>query len=261
VSRDGRYLVSASRRSGNQDIWVSRIDGQNALRIASIPGSPAGAPRWSPTGKRVAFDASVAGRYRIFSVGAEGSGEPSPLTQDLSENVVPSWSGDEKWVYFSSNRTGRHEVWKVPAEGGTALRVTRDGGFAPVESPDGKFIYYVKGPRIRGIWRVPVAGGKESFVVNGPSAGFWGYWTLFPDRIYFATQETEDVPPLPSLAPSGALVQFFDFTRSATVTVGRLDAPAIPDYPAFVVAPDQRCIYYVKAKPRAADIMLVKNFR
>jgi len=40
-----------------------------------------------------------------------------------------------------------------------------------------------------------------------------------------------------------------------------MDAPAIRNFPAFVVSPDQRSVYYVKIQPRTADIMLVKNFR
>jgi len=259
VSRDGKRLVFASQRSGNQDIWVSDIDGLNPLQIASLPGSPAGSPRWSPTGTRVAFDASIAGHYGIFVVGAQG-GKPLPLTHDLWDNVVPSWSGDEKWIYFSSNQTGRFEVWKIRSDGGDAKPVTRGGGFVPFESGDGKFIYYLRDAGIRGIWRVPVEGGEEKFVVNGPSAGFWGYWTLLPDGIFFATQESDGSAPW-FQSFGGALVQYFDFKSGGIVTLDRLDSPAIGDYPAFVVSPDQGSIYYVKAKPRTADIMLVKNFR
>ena len=95
---------------------------------------------------------------------------------------------------------------------------------------------------------------------SGAPAEFWGYWTLLPDRIYFATQESVGSAPA-AQALSGALVWYYDFKSKEIVNVGRLDAPAIPIYPAFVVSPDQGSIYYVKAKPRTADIMLVKNFR
>ena len=58
--------------------------------------------------------------------------------------MAPSWSRDGKWVYFTSKRTGRYEVWKVSAEGGKAVPVTRNGGGAAFESPDGKSIYYTE---------------------------------------------------------------------------------------------------------------------
>ena len=56
----------------------------------------------------------------------------------------PSWSRDERWIYFDSARTGEQQVWKIPANGGEAIQLTQDGGFAPLESPDGKFLHYVK---------------------------------------------------------------------------------------------------------------------
>src|SRR6476620_240623 len=156
-------------------------------------------------------------------------------------------------IYFSSNRTGRYEVWKVPSVGGGATRVTRDGGFAPVESHDGRFVYYVKGLQRGGIWRVAVEGRDETFVVDGPTPGFWGYWALLKDGIFFATQERNVHAP--------ALVQYFDFATQRTRIVGPLDAPAIAFNPFFAITPDGKSIFYVKAKPITSDIMLVKNFR
>ena len=37
----------------------------------------------------------------------------------------------------------------MPATGGDAVQITRNGGDVPQESPDGKFLYYMKGDRIR----------------------------------------------------------------------------------------------------------------
>ena len=253
VSRDGKRLVFVSRRSGDQAIWVSDIDGRNSQQIAAFEGRPAGSPRWSPTGTRVAFDASTAGHADIFVVGAEGIPRPVQLTTEPAENVVPSWSRDEKWIYFASNRTARYEVWRVFADGGKATPVTRNGGFAPFESRDGRFIYYVKGNEESGIWRVPVEGGEEDFVVDGPTARFWGYWALLENGICFATQEP--------YRRATALVEYFDFSTESKVAVGHLDTQAIAFGPGFAMTPDGKSILYVKMKPSTSDIMLVKNFR
>src|SRR5882672_10753157 len=148
-------------------IWVSDIDGRNPLQIAVFPGYPAGSPRWSPPGDRVVFDASPSGHANIFVVDSQGATTPMPLTSELAENIAPSWSWDENYIYFASNRTGRYEVWRVPSRGGKQTKVTTNGGVAPFESPDRRFIYYVKGLERGGIWRVPVEGGDETFVVDG----------------------------------------------------------------------------------------------
>jgi Tol biopolymer transport system component len=61
------------------------------------------------------------------------------LTKEASAEVVPSWSRDGHWVYFASDRTGDWQVWKIAGTGGTAVQVTRHGGFAALESLDGNF--------------------------------------------------------------------------------------------------------------------------
>lgn len=253
VSSDGNHLVFASTRDGDQAIWVSEADGRYARRIAGFHGYPAGSPRWSPSGSRVAFDAAVAGHSNIFVVSAQG-GEPTQLTAESGENVVPSWSHDEEWIYFGSNRTGRYEVWKVRASGGEPTRVTNEGGFAPIESDDGKFIYYVKGLEIPGIWCISVERGDETPVLDGPGSGFWGYWALLPHGIVFATQEQN--------GRAHAHVKYFNFSSKQITPLGDLDTPAFRWNPHFAVSPDEKWIYYVKRKQGdTSDIMLVKNFR
>jgi Tol biopolymer transport system component len=251
VAPDGRRLVFVSRRGGDQAIWVSDIDGRNALQVAAFRGYPAGSPRWAPDGKRIAFDASPNGRADVFVVGANG-GQPRPLTsgRDTGENIAPSWSRDAQSIYFASNRTGRYEVWNVSADGGTPVQLTRHGGLAAFESHDRKFVYYTT-LEADGIWRMPAKGGQEVRVLEGPPAGYWGHWALLAEGIYF----------VPHDAAANMLVEYFDFETQRTTTVGRLDAPPIRWNPYFAASPDGRSIFYVKAEPPTSDIMLVRNFR
>ena len=131
--------------SGAFEIWVCDQEGRNPLKVTSFESaSGAGTPRWSPNGERIAFDCRAEGNGHIYVVTLK-TGQVRRLTKGASENVVPSWSKDGRSVYFSSNRTGQHHVWKMPTDGGEAVQVTRSGGFAPIESPDGQWVYYRKG--------------------------------------------------------------------------------------------------------------------
>ena len=112
--------------------------GSNLVQLTS-PGGFNGTPRWSPDGRRIAFD----GQWGIHVIDVDG-GPSRRVASDIPDGVVPSWSRDGQWIYFASARTGRSEVWKVPAAGGQAVRITRRGGFAAFESPDGKSLYYAK---------------------------------------------------------------------------------------------------------------------
>ena len=53
-----------------------------------------------------------------------------------------------------------------PSHGGAAIQVTRIGGSGPVESSDGKTLYFTKGDGADGIWRMPLDGGQESQIVK-----------------------------------------------------------------------------------------------
>ncbi|PYT24912.1 MAG: hypothetical protein DMG57_27035 [Acidobacteria bacterium] len=66
------------------------------------------------------------------------------MTIDPANDGNPNWSHDGRWIYFDSARAGEQQVFKIPANGGEAIQVTREGGFAPLESPDGKSLYYVR---------------------------------------------------------------------------------------------------------------------
>ena len=114
------------------------------LRSIDVPGkSNTGTPRWSPDGRRIAFDARQRQDGDIYVIDADG-GAPRRVTTEPSDDVVPSWSGDGRWIYFASKRTGRWEVWKVPIDGGQAVQVTKHGGFAAFESRDGRSVFYAK---------------------------------------------------------------------------------------------------------------------
>ena len=81
-------------------------------------------------------------------------------------------------------------MWKTrfpggQAEAGATVQVTKRGGFAAFESPDGKFVYYAKNRSVENaIWRIPVQGGEETPVVERLSSG-WGHWAVANKGITF----------------------------------------------------------------------------
>jgi Tol biopolymer transport system component len=188
-SPDSRKIAFKSGRSGPNEIWVSDADGEQMEQLTHI-GSSSGSPRWSPDGSQIAFDSRPYGNPDIFVIRADG-GMPRRLTTNPAEDVVPSWSYDRKWIYFASNRTGQFQIWKVPARtgeslGAPAVQVTRHGGYNAFESPDGKYLYFAKGPAKPGLWRLGLNGGNDS--PEEPvleSLDQWSWWTLSSDGIYF----------------------------------------------------------------------------
>jgi dipeptidyl aminopeptidase/acylaminoacyl peptidase len=182
-------------------------------------------------------------------INAEG-GNLRRITTETSDDVVPSWSRDGRWIYFASYRSGGDEqVWKVPAEGGEAVQITKKGGFAAFESPDSKFVYYTKFDS-SGLWRVPVEGGEEIMVLNQPKAGYWGYWAVADDGIYFVD---------PDAKPQAA-IEFFSFATSRVTQVGALDKSPYKWVAGLAVSPDGRWILYSQIDQIDNNIVLVENF-
>ncbi len=245
-SHDGRKIVFTSNRSGTAQIWVCDSDGSNSRQLTSLI-SHNGEPNWSPDSRHIVFDTRVRGNADIFIISAEG-GQPRALTTEPSDDVTPSWSGDGRWIYFSSNRGGSLQLWKMPPEGGQAVQVTRQGGFLGRESVDGKFVYYLKGRSIPGIWRVPVEGGAEDLVLTHHKAGLGRAFALVEKGIYFATAEN----------PSKPLIEFYSF---ATRKVTRVAVLLKPFYHALSVSPDGRWLLYTQVDQSGSDIMLMENFR
>jgi Tol biopolymer transport system component/predicted Ser/Thr protein kinase len=247
-SPDGKRIAFFSDRSGSNEIWVCETDGSNPSQLTSFGGGLTGTPRWSPDGRQIAFDSDAAeGHPNIYLMNGEG-GRPHRLTTETSNNVVPSWSRDGKWIYFASDRTGTWQVWKAPAEGGQAVQVTKKGGFAAFDSPDGKTLYYAKGQDAPGLWKLPLQSGEETPVLEQLGAGYWGYWAVVRDGIYFYNVNTK-------------AIEFFSFATHKVTEIAKPEKAPATFNPGLEVSPDGRCILYAQVDEYNAHIMLVENFR
>jgi Tol biopolymer transport system component/tRNA A-37 threonylcarbamoyl transferase component Bud32 len=239
-SPDGRKIAFQSTRSGNVEVWTCDADGSNCQQLTSFGGPQCGTPRWSPDGRWLALDSRVEGWSEIYVIAADGGTPRRATNLPPFSNTRPSWSRDGRWIYFSSDRSGRNEIWKIPVGGGQAVQVTRSGGAAALESPDGKYIYYVKEPGPPGLFRMPVEGGEEKQVLPGnvESANFG----VTAKGVYFTT---------------GRTIQLMDTATGKVSTLATLDKGG----GAISVSPDDAYVVWVQVDRDTQDLMLVENFR
>ena len=109
---------------------------------------------------------------------------------------------------LTPSRSGTKQLWKVPAGGGDAVQITKQGGAGGVESPDGRFVYYLRGvgeqEDTTELRRVPVDGGEEirivesvcpqPFAVTEHGIYFFSSWEKpLAQRFNFATRKVETV--------------------------------------------------------------------
>jgi len=246
-SPDGKKIAFDSDRSGTQEIWVCDADGSNAIQLTHFGKGAAYEPRWSPDGSRLTFASQIEGHTEVYVINASGGSPRRLTTSSGSEN--PSWSKDGRWIYFSSLE---NVIQKIPADGGPVVIVNKDTpGFAPVESPDGKFVYFNRNGADASSWillRAPVEGGESRQVIGsimiGPST-----YALEDDGIYF----------IPSPDPAeGYSIRFLHLGTGKIQTLAGLGKQ--PCF-GFTVSPDHRWALYTQLDQLGSDLMLVENFR
>jgi Tol biopolymer transport system component len=233
-SPDGTRIVWRSDRTGFGEIWMAGAAGESPLQLTHVdPYS--GSPRWSPDGRWIAFNRVIGNRRQIFVVDSEGRNLRA-ITNGPYDNLYASWSRDGRSIYYGSMRTGSWQVWKHSLEDGTEVQLTKNGGFDPTESYDGKTIYFSKFYQA-GIWRIPASGGVESLIVaDKPQYGYCGYWAVAKTGIYLLHVDAE----------AGHRIEFYDFATRRTSPVLTLEKRPTRLQPSLSATADGRTVYYTQ---------------
>ena len=129
------------------------------------------------------------------------------------------------------------------ATGQEAVQVTQKGGYAPLESFDGKYLYYAVRSPADGIWRVPVGRGLEERVI--PAIENWGNFAVTERGIYF-------------VAPDSQSIQFYDFASEQTKTVAKSEK--VLDF-GLDATRDGRFVMYTQTDRNTNELLLVDHFR
>jgi Tol biopolymer transport system component len=168
------------------------------------------------------------------------------LTTEASNEDTPSWSRDGEWIYSASNRSGELQIWKMPAEGGSPVQVTKNGGTCPLESEDGRFIYYADKQDDPSIWRLPLEGGESLLTLDAGEVLRYRYWTLWKENIVYRHRASN-------------AIKLFDMETRQFRTLTTLP-PEQSCMPFGVsVSPDGRWALIAIWDPETSDIVLVEG--
>ena len=182
--------------SGNNDIYVRRIDGENAMNLT--PDSPDDdiTPSFSPNGDSIAFWSSRDGGG-IFVMGA--TGERVRRLTDFGFN--PTWSHDGTEVLFATQgirgnpfgRSGVASLWTVDVATEERNKIFDGDAVQPDWSPNGhRIAYWGLPPRggQRDIWTIPAAGGDLVAVTDDDAFDWNPVWSPDGNYLYFSSDRS-----------------------------------------------------------------------
>jgi eukaryotic-like serine/threonine-protein kinase len=252
ISPDGRRIVFMSTRTGAHELWMCDSGGLNPVQLTFTKSIIAEEAHWSPDGRLLAFVSRNGGGQPIFVLDTHG-GSPRRITAGSFDEGYPSWSADGRWIYSRSNQSGTPQVWKTPVDGrGEPVQVTKRGAVEGNEAPDGKVLYFVRGPDELGLWSVPVEGGEERKIPALATVRM-GYWGVAAQGIVFIDVGRKEGAGIHQ-------VKMFRFDTGKVSSLGEISSRNIL-IQGFSVTRDGRTILWNQVESQEPDLMLIDNFR
>ncbi|HYD54430.1 MAG TPA: protein kinase [Gemmatimonadaceae bacterium] len=177
VSADGRRLAYAVFRNSS-NVWSLPIRPDGIATEADLQPVTSGMQSIeglsvTRDGQWIAFDSDRDGRQQIFRMPLTG-GEPTRLTQSMSDEFLPSWSPDGTEIaYYSIDTTGRHiHVMNGDGSRDRLLGPWPPGQRSPAWSPDGRSL----------VFNASNNGASELFVATRFGDGEWERPIQITDR-------------------------------------------------------------------------------
>lgn len=140
-SPDGKWIVFYTNCDGEtsaREIYKIRPDGSDLSQLTFTQGQTNWFPSWSPDAKRITFTSNRSGRYRIYSMDADGGS-----VQDLAKGCLSRYSPDGKQILYGSYCDETDALWLMNANGSNQTQLTN--GYechSATWSPDGRKIVF-----------------------------------------------------------------------------------------------------------------------
>jgi Tol biopolymer transport system component len=201
VSPDGRRVATVVGSSTESDLWVA--DANATFSRLSFNLSPH-RPAWTPDGTHITVGAEQGGKWRLLSIAADGTGQPSVLFETPNRVYPSAWAPDGRRLVFQENRpeTGWDlRILQVDDAGkpiGTpqVLAGTPFHEAAAAISPDGKWVAH-ESDEVDGVFQIYVrslsdGGHKVRVSTGGARWPVWGsndelyFWHSGENKLYLA---------------------------------------------------------------------------
>jgi Tol biopolymer transport system component len=185
---DGKNLLYVAADGGDEDIFLQRVGGENAVNLTGASAANEYDPAFSPDGERIAFGSDREGGG-VFVMGATGESPKRIAT----EGAHPSWSPDGRKVVYSTERVvnpfARNTVaslWVVDVATGTKNKIYEGDAVQPVWSPSGaRIAFWAADEGQRDLKTIPAEGGPVVPITRDAVADWDPFWSPDGRALYF----------------------------------------------------------------------------
>ena len=197
VSRDQKYIVFTSNRSGNSRVWRAGINGANPVQLSDEADSQDFRPQVSADNTTVIFTRATkdGGRSALMSVPLEGGATKPLLPEGTPMQVASKLSLDGRKIAYCTITFDQQRV-SIDARmvvagfnGKTVEKVEKEIPMAWGEdfdfSPDGRSLIYVSAEGGSKIWEYPLDTGKLRQLTELTSGKVMGLsWSSDGKKLY-----------------------------------------------------------------------------
>lgn len=181
LSPDGKSLLFSSDRSGEPAIWIMGAPAGSPppTRLISRDYDYVAWPRWSPSGRQIAFLATTGSRSQLNVAAADG-GRVRTVFETVDTLWSPHWVSDDM-VVLAINKSGGWRLWKIRVSDGQATPVSPPGWDSVRVGPGGQLY----GTRFAadGVWRLPANSAEAPTLVASLAPVEWRNWGIDGDDI------------------------------------------------------------------------------
>jgi Tol biopolymer transport system component/DNA-binding winged helix-turn-helix (wHTH) protein len=244
-SPDAREICFRSDRSGEEQLWVSKLGSAEAVQVTSGPSRPS-VGRWSPDGQTIVYNSPQS--KEIFLARRNGGGWSVRRLE--AQGVHPVFSRDGRWIYANSGDM----LVRIPAGGGLPEPVVHVRGISLEVSPDGRYLYFFREPNDTELWRADLATGSYEKVLGGIVPACTSCWAVAAEGVYYLGTDNKSL--------DSQVLYYRDLRTGKAQEILAYPEPLWPHGSGpFSLSPDGRTLLCVRVDPSASDVMLVEPFR